>query len=156
MSLWKAVQSATWSEPEAAAPKGTPPPYKSFREEHRPGLRFHYRAIEHLLNQVLQQEAFWDIFFEHTGIKPILVLYENFAGDYETSTIRLLERLGLPGPDTGSLSPPLKQQSDSVNDDWVRRYSDIKLGAEFDLIPALVLPSSDSVAWREEDSLDSA
>jgi LPS sulfotransferase NodH len=96
---------------------------------------------------VLQQEAFWDIFFEYTGIKPILVLYENFAGDYQTSTVRLLERLGLPAPDAGVLSPPLKQQSDSVNDDWVRRYSDIKLAAEFDLIPALTPASSDIVEW---------
>ena len=137
VSLWKAVQTASWSEAESAAPKGSPPPYKSFLEEHRPGLRFHYRAIEHLLNQVLQQEAFWDTFFEHTGIKPILVLYENFAGDYTTSTIHLLERLGLPAPDASSLAPPLKRQSDSVNDDWVRRYSDIRLGAEFDLAPAV-------------------
>ena len=137
VSLWKAVQTASWSEAESATPKGAPPPYKSFLEEHRPGLRFHYRAIEHLLNQVLQQEAFWDTFFEHTGIKPILVLYENFAGDYTTSTIHLLERLGLPAPDASSLAPPLKRQSDSINDDWVRRYSDIRLGAEFDLAPAV-------------------
>lgn len=33
-------------------------------------------------------------------------------------------------------TPPLRRQSDSVNDNWVRRYSDIRLGAEFDLIPS--------------------
>lgn len=138
VSLWKAVQTAAWSESHDA-PKEAPPPYKSFLEESRPGLRFHFRAIEHLLHQVLVQEAFWDTFFEHIGTRPILVLYENFAGDYTTSTVRLLERLGLEAPDPESLAPPLKRQSDAVNDDWVRRYSDIKLGAEFDLTPA---PSS--------------
>lgn len=136
VSLWKAVQTATWSVSESSGPKDAHPPYKSFLEEHRPDLRFHYRAIEHLLNQILQQEAFWDTFFAHTGIEPILVLYENFAGDYTTSAHRLLERLRLTAPDGVVLSPPLKQQSDAINDDWQRRYSDIRLGAEFDLVPA--------------------
>ena len=135
VSLWKAVQTAAWSESHEA-PQETPPPYKSFLEESRPGLRFHFRAIEHLLHQILVQEAFWDTFFEHIDTLPILVLYENFAGDYTTSTVRLLERLGLEAPDRDQLSPPLKRQSDAVNDDWVRRYSEIKLGAEFDLTPA--------------------
>jgi LPS sulfotransferase NodH len=35
------------------------------------------------------EESRWDAFFEHSGIKPVLVLYENFAADYETSTLRL-------------------------------------------------------------------
>ncbi len=76
-----------------------PPPYRTFIEEHRPQLRFHYRAINHLLEQLLIEEASWDAFFEHSGIKPILVLYENFAADYETSTLNLLERLDLSPPD---------------------------------------------------------
>ena len=118
-------------------PKAESPPYKSFLEEHRPALRFHFRAVEHLLQQILVQEAYWDCFFEHTQIKPILVLYENFAGDYTTSTTRLLERLGLPAGDLAPIDPPLKRQSDAVNDDWVRRFSDLKLGAEFDLVPAV-------------------
>ncbi len=33
------------------------PPYRSFIEEHRPQLRFHYRAIDHLLEQLLIEEA---------------------------------------------------------------------------------------------------
>lgn len=136
VSLWKAVQTATWSEAESTGRQDASAPYKSFLEEHRPGLRFHYRGIEHLLNQLIAQESSWDTFFEHAGIEPILVLYENFASDYITSTVRLLERLGLEAPAEGLLSPPLKRQSDSVNDDWVRRYSEIRLGTEFDLVPA--------------------
>ncbi|MBS1894175.1 MAG: hypothetical protein JST59_22980, partial [Actinobacteria bacterium] len=81
------------------------------------------------------EEASWDAFFEHAGIKPILVLYENFAADYETSTLNLLERLGLTPPDDFSLEPRMKKQSDSVNDDWTKRYSELRLGTEFDLVP---------------------
>jgi LPS sulfotransferase NodH len=135
VSLWKAVQTLTWSESHNGSDDQSAP-YKSFLQENRPGLLFHYRAIEHLLHQVLAQEAFWDTFFEHIRVKPILVLYENFASDYALSTERLLERLGLELPPNADLEPPLRQQSDSINDDWVKRYSELKLGTEFDLTPA--------------------
>ena len=72
VSLWKAVQTATWRQEDANGGAGVPgrrrrPPYKSFLEEHRPRLRFHYGAIEHLLSQILAEEARWDAFFEHAG-----------------------------------------------------------------------------------------
>jgi LPS sulfotransferase NodH len=147
VSLWKAVQTATWREDQAKA-KATSieadgsPPYKSFIEEHRPQLRFHYRAIGHLLDQILVEEAAWDAFFEHSGIKPVLILYENFEADYETSTLRLLERLDLSPPEGFAFEPRMKRQSDGLNDDWTRRYSELRLGTEFDLVPAALEPAS--------------
>ena len=143
VSLWKAVQTATWREDQATSnavsvESEDAPPYRTFIEEHRPQLRFHYRAIDHLLRELLIEEASWDAFFEHSGIKPILVLYENFAGDYETSTLNLLERLDLSPPDDFNFQPRMKKQSDSVNDDWTKRYSELRLGTEFDLVPVKV------------------
>lgn len=140
VSLWKAVQTATWREDQASAKAASveddgSPPYRSFIEEHRPALRFHYRAIDHLLGQILAEEASWDAFFEHTGISPVLVLYENFAADYETSTLNLLDRLDIACPDGFAFEPRMKRQSDRVNDDWARRYSELRLGTEFDLTP---------------------
>ncbi len=137
VSLWKAVQTATWRQDEGAAAGNGSPPYQSFVEQHRPNLRFHYGAIAHLLDQVMRDEAAWDAFFEHTRIKPTLVLYENFAADYVESTLNLLDRLGLEAPDDLDLSPKMKKQSDGINDDWTRRFSDIRLGTQFDLVPAV-------------------
>jgi LPS sulfotransferase NodH len=142
VSLWKAVQTATWREDQAQAKAASieddgSPPYKSFIEEHRPQLRFHYRAIAHLLDRILVEEASWDAFFEHCGIRPILVLYENFQADYETSTLRLLERLDLHPPEGFDFEPRMKRQSDEVNDDWARRFSELRLGTEFDLVPTV-------------------
>ena len=137
VSLWKAVQTATWREEESRE-LGADPPYQSFLKAQKPQLRFHYRAISHLLSVILEEEAAWDAFFEHCGVRPILVLHENFAADYETSTRNLLGRLELPVPD--DLGPaPLKQQSDGINDDWTRRYSELHLGTQFDLVPARAL-----------------
>ncbi len=147
VSLWKAVQTATWREDQASA--GTvsveedgSPPYRSFIEEHRPQLRFHYKAIDHLLQQLLVEEASWDAFFEHAGIKPILVLYENFAADYEASTLNLLERLDLSCAEDFEFEPRMKRQSDRINDDWTKRYSELRLGTDFDLVPVPVEKSA--------------
>ena len=29
----------------------------------------------------------------------------------------------------------MKRQSDGINDDWARRFSELRLGTEFDLVP---------------------
>ena len=150
VSLWKAVQTATWrdqaqrvGDPLAGVPEDSDvPPYKTYLDEHLPALRFNYNAISHLLTQILRDEARWDAFFEHVRIKPVLVLYENFAADYETSTVNVLDRLGLALPDGFKVEPRMKSQSDGINDDWARRYSELRLGTEFDLVPAVPDPVS--------------
>jgi hypothetical protein len=48
-----------------------------------------------------------------------------------------VERLGIEVPDDLEIKPRMKSQSDGINDDWARRYSDLKLGTEFDLDPAV-------------------
>jgi trehalose 2-sulfotransferase len=148
VSLWKAVQTATWREEDARKELSLDdidevpdsPPYRSFLEDHRPQLRFHYRAIAHLLDQILLEEASWDAFFEHCGVRPLLVLYENFAADPQASTLSILNRLELPAPADMSVAPRMRRQSDGINDDWVRRFSELRLGTEFDLVPAVPQP----------------
>ena len=85
---------------------------------------------------ILAEEASWDAFFEHIRVKPLLVLYENFAHEQEISTLNLLERLALSAEKGWKPEPRLKRQSDGLNDDWARRYSELSLGTRFDLVPA--------------------
>lgn len=139
VSLWKAVQTAAWRDEGSPDddPENLEASYRGFVNGRRPALRFHYGAISHLLNQLIQQEAGWDAFFEHSRIKPVFILYENFAAEIESSTRNLLERLEIEAPDDLHLEPKMKRQSDGINDDWARRFSDIRLGAEFDLVPTV-------------------
>jgi LPS sulfotransferase NodH len=147
VSLWKAVQTMNWRDDAARGDgaadiggAGEAPPYRSFLEDHRPQLRFHYRAISHLLDQILIEEASWDAFFEHCGVRPLLVLYENFAANPYASTLSILDRLGLQLPADVNIEPRMRRQSDGINDDWVRRFSELRLGTEFDLVPAVPRP----------------
>jgi hypothetical protein len=48
----------------------------------------------------------------------------------------LLERLTSP-PEGLTFEPRMMRQSDGLNDDWVRRYSELRLGTDFDLVPAV-------------------
>ena len=142
VSLWKAVQTATSAaggERSLLRPRRTPTsrPTRASWTSTCPPLRFNYNAISHLVAQVLRDEARWDAFFEHVRIKPVLVLYENFAADYEASTLNVLGRLGLEPPDGFKVEPRMKSQSDGLNDDWARRYSELRLGTEFDLVPSV-------------------
>ena len=71
----------------------------------------------------------------------MLVLYENFAADPQVSAARVLERLEVSPPDGFSFEPRMRPQSDELNDDWTRRYSEIRLATEFDLVPATPQPA---------------
>lgn len=135
VSLWKAIQTATWRD-EGADANGGAPPYESFAREHRPQLRFHYKAIDHLLHLLQREESHWDAFFAYLNIRPEIVLYENFYRDHDVATVRLLEDLDIEPPPDFRFEPKMRRQSDGLNEDWARRYGEIRLGAEFDLTPA--------------------
>jgi LPS sulfotransferase NodH len=137
VSLWKAVQTASWRQEDAGQTEnGGETPYKSYLQSHGPPLQFHYRAISHLLDVILAEEASWDAFFEHSRIKPELVLYENFYAEFDEATRNIVERLGLELAEGWQAKPRMKRQSTGLNDDWARRYSELRLGRRFDLVPA--------------------
>jgi len=52
----------------------------------------------------------------------------------------VLDRLRLTPPEGFKVEPRMKSQSDGLNDDWARRYSELRLGTEFDLVPSLPEP----------------
>src|SRR3954464_1709351 len=121
VSLWKAVQTATWRQNDSAAggigavaEDDDKPPYKSYLDEHRPALRFHYGAISHLLDRILREEASWDAFFEHVRIRPVLVLYENFAAGDGNPTRRVLHQLGVEPPAAFTFNPRMRAQPHGV------------------------------------------
>lgn len=66
----------------------------------------------------------------------------NVAADYETSTFNLLERLDLSCTEDFEFEPRMKRQSDQINDDWTKRYSELRLGRDFDLVPVPVEESA--------------
>jgi trehalose 2-sulfotransferase len=108
VSLWRALQTRAWSA--ADAPE-TLPVYNA-------------RAIDHLRNQLIEQDASWQAWFAAKAIRPLVVEYERFAADH-TATLRgVLAHLGLEVeriPD-----PPMDRQGDARSDRWVARFNEEK------------------------------
>jgi LPS sulfotransferase NodH len=132
-SLWKAVQTATWRKDDVDIAE--------IPEEKRPQLRFHYKAIDHLLTMILIEESNWDAFFELCEVKPIVVNYERFVRRQEPTIEGILDQVGVEVPGDWSFEPEMKQQSDQINDDWVHRFGELRIGRQLWAAPSVEAPS---------------
>jgi trehalose 2-sulfotransferase len=142
VSLWKAVQTATWRQEKSANGDGghiADSAHPDAAETGGPRLKFHFHAVEHLLDQILANEACWDAFFEHCRIKPYVVVYEDFANNYEETAAGVLEHIGVEVPESFSFDPRMERQTDDVNRLWARRFSELKLNTDPDLATAEIL-----------------
>jgi LPS sulfotransferase NodH len=167
VSLWKAVQTATWQEPDRDEPLDETEPDRDGTEPDRDGpepdregpepdregpvddtdaanglgprLKFHFHAIEHLLDQILAHEACWDAFFEHCEIQPHVVVYEDFVDSYKETALNVLRYIGVEPPASIELKQRLRPQTDDLNRRWARRFSELKLNTDPDLAGAEVL-----------------
>jgi trehalose 2-sulfotransferase len=143
VSLWKAVQTATWRQEESGVSDGAEiadaaePDATS--DGQGPRLKFHFHAIEHLLDQILASEACWDAFFEHARIRPYVVVYEDFVENYEETAVGVLRHIGVEAPESFSFERRMKRQTDDINRKWARRFSELKLNTDPDLATAEIL-----------------
>ena len=138
VSLWKAVQTATWRQEESGS-EGAGDAAPGASNGHGPRLKFHFHAIEHLLDQVLANEACWDAYFEHCRIKPHVVVYEDFTDNYEKTALGVLDYLGIESPAGLHFERRMQSQTDDLNRVWARRFSELKLHTDPDLATAEIL-----------------
>jgi trehalose 2-sulfotransferase len=112
ISLWKAIQTASWREDEAAG---------------RPHVEsaFDFTAIDHLTRQLLAQERAWQRFFAAAGVAPWTVVYEEFVAAYEPTVRAVLDFLGVEAPPDVKIElPRMARQADATSDAWFARYRD--------------------------------
>jgi LPS sulfotransferase NodH len=114
VSLWRALQTATWRAQRAQAEEDEP------AEERVP--QFSFDAIDYLRRQITVQEVAWSSHFEENGIEPLTVVYEDFLAAYEETLDATLEFLGVPASERSAPALEMSRQSDSMSDEWVERY----------------------------------
>lgn len=118
VSLWKAIQTWTWRQDELL---GT-----AHSHTHRE-LVFHFEAIDHLVERITTHDAAWEQYFADSGIRPFTVVYEELAQAYEQTALNILEYLHIPIPEKLVFGERrMKQQANTLSDEWVRRYTDLK------------------------------
>ena len=106
VSLWRALQTQAWRE--AGAPQ--------------PTAVYSRAAIAHLTALLADQDAAWGAFFADRGLRPLELVYEDYARDVHGAVARVLEHLGLPQPTAVEADPPLRRQSDGISDEWAEAY----------------------------------
>ncbi len=131
VSLWKAIQTWTWRVEEAGRaqeepgfPQGDAPTILRLVTQE---LRFDFDAIDHLVQQIKAHDAAWQDYFATQGIQPLTVIYEDLTQAYEETALDILHYLDIPIPVQPVFNERrMKQQADTLSEEWVQRYNALK------------------------------
>lgn len=75
----------------------------------------------------MANERGWQRYLDEAEAAPLVVHYEDLAGDYEGEIRRVLAWLSVPSAAGVVVPPPtLKKQADATTDEWVERYLTFK------------------------------
>lgn len=92
-------------------------------EPRQNALAYDFAAIDKEVKRFTREDAAWDGFFKSSGIRPAVVVYEDFVKNFDTQVRDVLRHLGVSVPDD-YLAPPTnyRRQSDATNEEWAARY----------------------------------
>ena len=118
VSLWKAIQTSTWRMDESPLAKDHSPP-----EE----LVFHFEAIDHLVQRIVADEVAWRQYFDACKVQPFTVVYEELTAAYEATALSILGYLHISIPENLMFAERrMKRQADTLSEEWVQRYQNLK------------------------------
>lgn len=90
-------------------------------------LEFRPEVIDNFLQQTAIHESAWLEFFEFAGIRPYIVVYEDFVEAYEETAKHILDYLAIESPNGIPFGERrLKKQADPLSDEWVQKYLDLR------------------------------
>jgi len=120
ISLWKAIQTWTWREDESSTPAGQP-------EHPKKELHFHFEAIDHLRQQIVENEQAWQDYFDAAAIEPFKITYEELVEHYEVTAMQILKYLHVPILEYITFAERrMKRQADALSEEWAARYHRLK------------------------------
>ena len=110
VSLWRALQSWSWSSDAGGADEAG-------------RLRYSAAAIDYLVRDIQAHEDEWQGYFRECGVQPYTVVYEDFVQNYEDTIRDILRYVGAPEAETAAIAQPrLRPQSDGLSRSWAERY----------------------------------
>ena len=116
VSLWRAIQTWQWREDAAPGP---------IAAAAGKGLRYSFPALDRLRRGLEAEEAWWDRYFDDAGVRPLVIHYEEFAGQHDRAVRAVLRHLEIPFEEEWALpSPTMRRQADTLSEEWVARYAD--------------------------------
>ena len=106
VSWWKAIGSGKWVDEDSRVAEP----------------EFDADGIAGRVRRIGQHNDAWRGWFEANGVEPLRVTYEELAADPAAGARRVLEFVGVDVPADIHVEPRTERQSDSVNEEWIRRY----------------------------------
>jgi LPS sulfotransferase NodH len=106
VSLWRAMQTQSWREGAGKQPEAV----------------YSRAAIAHLTTLLADQDAAWSAFFAGHGLRPLELVYEDYACDVPGAVALVLAHLGVTEDCSIPAEPPMKRQSDGISDEWAEAY----------------------------------
>lgn len=111
ISFWKALETNIWAWSSDAIPVPEKEP------------TFNFERIDHLKQEIIAHEAAWGKYFEMCQVKPLVIVYEKLALEYEETAREVLRFLGIPVPlNLEFAARKMKRQSDALTEAWVQAY----------------------------------
>jgi LPS sulfotransferase NodH len=116
VSLWRAIQTWQWREDAAPGPVASASGH---------GLRYSFAALDRLRRGLEAEEAWWDDYFDRAGVRPLVIHYEEFAGQHDRAVRAVLRHLEIPFEEGWALpSPTIRRQADTLSEEWAARYAE--------------------------------
>ena len=110
ISLWKALQTQRWRDDGADGSGAERVP------------EYHFGAIDHLVDQLTDQESAWDEAFRRAGIEPLPLTFDEIADDLRAAVWRVLEFVGVDPRGVAPVVPAMRRQADLSSLEWLGRY----------------------------------
>jgi LPS sulfotransferase NodH len=109
VSMWKALQTRSWRQGGG--------------RDGQVELRYHYKAIDHLVSLFESDDRGWRSFFAEHEIEPLMIGYEDDLEQAPEETVRMvLALLGVRAPAGWRARAPMERQADERSDRWVAAY----------------------------------
>ncbi|MGI9254621.1 MAG: Stf0 family sulfotransferase [Thermomicrobiales bacterium] len=125
ISYWKAKETGIWGQEQARAGRtgqGRRQFVKGVRETGKTP-EYDEQGIADLYHSILEEDAATGAFFRESGIAPMHVVYEEFVRDYEPTTRRMLDFLGIEVPSDLVIGQPRTVKlADDTTDEWATRF----------------------------------
>ena len=83
---------------------------------------FSFDAIDALLRELDELDTGWERWFDHEGVEPLELVYEEVIADPRAETLRVLDFLSLELLPDVSVRPLTCAVSDGIGNQWAERY----------------------------------
>lgn len=108
VSWWKAIQNEHYHSTIEKKMPSTP-------------LSYNFAAIDHLVSEIMMEEAAHQAFLDEMGMTAYNIVYEDFVQDMEGTVRGILDFLGVRESFSVEQSNLVKMQ-DALSEEWIQRY----------------------------------